>query len=257
MSLPLHAAGIYEGTHPESIFDYAISSYIPTISLLTERVKRSAQVIPEGDTGICLVSQAAAPGLPFIPGTRDEVARVAAIFNHEPDITVLRLEDGEATKTAALSAVRSHGWIHLACHGSQNPKEPLKSSFALADGRLELSTIIKNNSKDAEFAFLSACQTSTGDITLSEESVHLAAGMLVAGYRGVVGTMWSINDRHAPGVAEDFYRELLARSVDVGGKKRLVGEQAACALHYAVQRLRKRVGDSNYLVWVPYVHFGV
>ena len=131
------------------------------------------------------------------------------------------------------------------------------SGFSLADGRLELSTIIKSDFKHAEFAFLSACQTSTGDITLSDESVHLAAAMLVTGYRGVVGTMWSINDREAPEVAEDFYRELLARSGEVGGKKKLDGEQAAFALHHAVQELRKRVGDSHILLWVPYVHFGL
>jgi CHAT domain-containing protein len=133
----------------------------------------------------------------------------------------------------------------------------MKSGFALADGRLELSTIIKSNLKHAEFAFLSACQTSTGDITLSDESVHLAAAMLVTGYRGVVGTMWSINDREAPEVAEDFYRELLARSGEVEGKKRLDAEQAAYALHHAVQKLRKRVGDSNFHLWAPYVHFGL
>jgi CHAT domain-containing protein len=204
-----------------------------------------------------MVSQPEAPGLPPIPGTREEIARVAAIVEKEPDIKAVRLEDGAATKAAVLSAMGDHSWIHLACHGCQDPKEPLKSGFALADGRLEASTIIKHNSKHAEFAFLSACQTSTGDVTLSEESVHLAAAMLVAGYRGVVGTLWSINDRHAPDVAEDFYRELLDRSGKVEGKERLDGEQAAYALHYAVQRLRKRVGDSNYLVWAPYVHLGV
>jgi CHAT domain-containing protein len=153
--------------------------------------------------------------------------------------------------------MENHSWIHLACHGTQHPDEPLKSGFALADGRLELSTIIKYNLKHAEFAFLSACQTSTGDTTLSEESVHLAAAMLVTGYRGVVGTMWSIHDGHAPQVAEDFYSELLARSGEVEGRKRLDHEQAAFALHHAVQKLRKRVGDSNYLLWAPYVHFGL
>jgi CHAT domain-containing protein len=256
MSLPLHAAGVYEDPHPESVFDYAISSYIPTISIWTDRGQHSRKVSVES-TGICMVSQEAAPGLPHIPGTRKEIARVAAMVSSEPDVRAVRLEDGAATKAAVLAAMENHNWIHLACHGCQDPNEPLKSGFALADGRLESSTIIKHNSKYAEFAFLSACQTSTGDDTLSEESVHLAAAMLVAGYRGVVGTLWSINDRHAPDVAEDFYRELLARSRKVEGKMRLDGEQAAYALHYAVQRLRKRVGHSNYLVWAPYVHLGV
>ncbi|KAJ2933940.1 hypothetical protein H1R20_g3182, partial [Candolleomyces eurysporus] len=256
-SLPLHAAGIYETTNPdsESALDYAASSYIPTVSLLTERV-RNTRLTPADNAGICMLSQANAPGFEPIPGTKQEIDRVVATVSASL-IRSTRLEDDEATQSALLDAMENYDWIHLACHGTQDTEQPLESGFALADGRLELATIIKSNLKHAEFAFLSACQTSTGDVKLSEESVHLAAGMLAAGYRGVVGTMWSIIDRHAPQVAEDFYRDVLARSGDVGGRKRLDGEQAASALHHAVQRLRKSVGDSHYVAWVPYVHFGL
>jgi len=79
--------------------------------------------------------------------------------------------------------------IHLACHASQHTKTPLKSSIHLYDGPLELSEIVKKNLRKADFAFLSACQTSKGDTNLPEEVVHLASGMLTAGYRSVVGTM--------------------------------------------------------------------
>ena len=48
----------------------------------------------------------------------------------------------------------------------------------------------------ADLALLSACQTSAGDEKLSEEVIHLAAGMLAAGYRGAVATMWSIRDHN-------------------------------------------------------------
>jgi hypothetical protein len=40
-------------------------------------------------------------------------------------------------------------------------------------------------------------QTATGSQALQDESVHLAAGMLLAGYRGVIGTTWSIMDNDA------------------------------------------------------------
>lgn len=102
---------------------------------------------------------------------------------------------------------------------------------------------------------MSACQTSTGDETLSEEAVHLAAGMLAAGYRGVVATMWSIKDFYEPQIAEDFYANLTGQS------KSLSSDDAARALHYATQKLRKEIkpedSDSSLLVWVPYVHFGL
>jgi hypothetical protein len=45
----------------------------------------------------------------------------------------------------------------------------------LHDGGLELSEIIKMKLVGADLAYLSACQTSTGDEKLSEEAVHLAA----------------------------------------------------------------------------------
>lgn len=47
-------------------------------------------------------------------------------------------------------------------------------------------------SSGSSFAFLSACQMATGDEQLTEESVHVAAGMLLAGYGSIVATMWSI-----------------------------------------------------------------
>jgi CHAT domain-containing protein len=51
---------------------------------------------------------------------------------------------------------------------------------------LKLSTIITKQFLHADFAFLSACQTATGDEKLSEEAVYLAAGLLLAGYRNDV-----------------------------------------------------------------------
>ncbi|KAF8423746.1 hypothetical protein L210DRAFT_851318, partial [Boletus edulis BED1] len=40
-----------------------------------------------------------------------------------------------------------------------------------------------------------ACQTTMGDEVLIDEAMYIAAGMLFAGYKGIVGTIWSISDR--------------------------------------------------------------
>jgi len=151
----------------------------------------------------------------------------------------------------------THSSIHFACHANQNTSDPLKSGFALQDGYLELSTIIQKRLATADLAFLSACQTSTGDEKLSEEAVHLAAGMLAAGYRGAVATMWSIQDQYAPELAADFYAKLIE------GETTFNGEKASRALHYATGKLRMRLMKSetdieaSLLAWVPYVHFGL
>lgn len=113
-----------------------------------------------------------------------------------------------------------------------------------------LSSIIKLSLPHAEFAFLSACETATGDKLLEEESVHLAAGMLLAGYRGVIATMWSIMDNDAPQVAGDVYEHLFKTSPPDP-------TWAAEALHLAVRKLRESSGGKSFFSWVPFIHVGV
>jgi CHAT domain-containing protein len=141
-------------------------------------------------------------------------------------------------------------WLHLACHGIQVPNEPTKSAILLEDGHLTLEEIVKLDLPHAEFAFLSACQTTTGDERLSEEAVHIAGGMLLTGYRGVIGTMWSIQDELAPDVTNEFYRYIMR------GQERPDPRKAAEALHMSVQKLRKKPGV-RLTDWVPFVHLGV
>jgi CHAT domain-containing protein len=141
-------------------------------------------------------------------------------------------------------------WLHLACHGTQSPIEPTKSALLLRDGHLTLEEIIGLHLPKAEFAFLSACQTTTGDEKLPEEAVHIAGGMLLAGYRSVVATMWSIQDDLAPEVADEFYAHIMQ------SEERPDNRKAAEALHLSVQKLRRKPGIPL-TAWIPFVHLGV
>jgi len=169
----------------------------------------------------------------------------------------LCLKAEEATVSRVKEEMGSHSSIHLACHAKQDVGSPLNSGFYLHDGRLKLAEIMKLKIAHSELAFLSACQTSTGDENLSEEAVHLAAGMLAVGYRSVVATMWSIKDKYGPVVAEIFYQYLMDNRT-TPGKPRLDTANSARALHHAIQGIRGQVGDTErgLLTWVPYVHFG-
>jgi len=169
-------------------------------------------------------------------------------------VNPLLLEDCKATIEKVKTEMNSHGWAHFACHGVQDVHQPLESGLCLHDGRLGLIEIMKQRIPNPDLVFLSACQTSKGDLELSEEVVHLAAGMLAAGYRGVVGTMWSISDLHGPHFAMEFYQYLLRES----GSEGLNSTRAAHALDYATRTVRETLGEDNtaFLTWVPYVHFG-
>ncbi|KDR70421.1 hypothetical protein GALMADRAFT_144721 [Galerina marginata CBS 339.88] len=249
--LPIHAAGIYDGSTSSTLSDFAISSYIPTVKTLIERVKTPRNADTK-KAGLFMISQPDTPNQLPIPGTTKEVRAIQRLLEKK-GIRVLCLERASATVNHGIANMEKYSCVHFACHAFQNTEEPLKSGFILHDGRVELATVIQKHSVGADLAFLSACQTSTGDEKLSEEAVHLAAGMLAAGYRGVVATMWSIQDKYGPKIAEDFYANLIERPEGLGS------DAAARALHHATQNLRKILGDSesSLVCWVPYVHFGL
>ncbi|KAF8153825.1 CHAT domain-containing protein [Crassisporium funariophilum] len=262
--LPIHAAGDYarEGERPGiSISDFVISSYTPSVTALIERVKRARlrDISVEKGNGLLMISQPDTPGLPAIPGTEEEIT---AIREHltKNSVRFHCLEGRKATVNQVITDMETYNSVHFACHAIQNLAESLKSGFYLHDGQLELSEILKKQLPRADFAFLSACQTSTGDEKLSEEAVHLAAGMLAAGFQGVVATTWSIKDLYGPIVAGDFYNHLLSNGVSKEeGENGFSSVGAAHALHDATKRAREKLGDSesSLLIWVPYVHFGL
>ena len=140
-------------------------------------------------------------------------------------------------------------WVHFACHGIQDANNPAASGLCLAEQRrLQLSDVISLLRPRGGLAFLSACQTARGDEDLSDEATHIAAGMLYAGYAGVIGTMWSISDKHAPTVAKDVYEQLFSNGMEPDYR------EAARALHVAIGRLRD--GNIPFDDWIPFIHVG-
>jgi CHAT domain-containing protein len=239
--LPIHAAGLYDETEVgHKVSDYVVSSYCPTLSSLLE-VSRPNM---ESDWKMVAVAQPNTPGASSIPKTQEEVERIGLVGTGLPIVSLI----GEnATVNSVSNAMKDTHWIHLACHGQQYTGNAMESGLLLHDGKLKLSNLVREPLPHAEFAFLSACQTATGDEAIAEESAHLAAGMLLAGYRGVIATMWSINDHDAPQVAEDVYKRMLK-----DGKPNR--KEAARGLHEAVKRLRE--SGAGFLSWVPFIHVG-
>ncbi|KAF9007416.1 CHAT domain-containing protein [Cyathus striatus] len=245
--LPIHAAGSYgKGPDNEKIFVYVVSSYTPTLTALINSEKGS---ILGKTPSILAISQPATPGQKPLPSTTKEVESIKQ--HADPDHWTWL--DGPAAKVnEVLHNMETHNWIHLACHASQRADVPMHSAFFLEDGELRLSTIMEKSFKHTELAFLSACQTASGDEKRPEEAFHLAAGMMMAGYRTVLATMWSIRDRDAPVVADLVYSRLLGKD-GVGDGRR----EAAYALHQAVAHLRDKIGEKEFVAWVPFIHIGL
>ncbi|KAG2753856.1 hypothetical protein P692DRAFT_20828860, partial [Suillus brevipes Sb2] len=247
--LPLHAAGSYEKKGDSLSYIY-ISSYTPTLAALVrarQQVSRDAspqnflaigqKETQENTDGRKLeVLEFVAPELAVVA---KHLAPVVSSFTS--------LEDGDATVKAAVDALNHNQWLHLACHGVPNRKQPFESSFAMRDGPLMIKDIIRSDWQNPEFAFLSACHTTVGDEKSPDESIHLAAAMQFSGFRSVVGSMWAVDDKLAQKVVSAFYRNL------VDGSERLDCTRAAVALHKAVNQLRRVPLEQQ----IVFVHIGI
>ncbi|CAE6437583.1 unnamed protein product [Rhizoctonia solani] len=240
--LPLHAAGDYD--QPRSrVFDHVISSYTPTLTALLA----STPTVLDRDPKILAIGQTATLGHSHLPGTARELEHITVHTQGRAKYS--QLTESEATPTAVLDAMDDHDWVHLACHAHQNVLDPTKSGFFLHGGTLDLAAITRRSFRTKGLAFLSACQTATGDERLPDEAIHLASGMLMAGYPSVIGTMWSVVDDDAPFVADKVYEQLMKHGKIGNG-------EAGRALHDAVAGLREKVGEKNFAQWGPYIHIG-
>ncbi|KZV67577.1 hypothetical protein PENSPDRAFT_48735 [Peniophora sp. CONT] len=250
--LPLHAAGIYDAPRSRShkAYEYAVHSYTPSLSALAEAlVHRDIAGQARDRPSVFALSQPATPMQAPLPGTVAEIAAIRSVVGED---YITWLNGAEATTATVLMHIDKHPWVHLACHAVQDVKKPTQSAFMLQDGGLTLRMLMRRSAISGRkaLAVLSACQTATGDETVPEEAVHLAAGMLMTGFQSVIATMWSIGDKDAPIVMSAFYKYLLD---EAGGDS----AQSAHALHYAVKQLREEVGEKSFMQWVPFIHMGI
>ena len=207
--------------------------------------------LSSGDLRLLTVRQPSSDGLPHLSGVAIELEHIREIIRDSPSAQAILLESSDGTVEDVLSLMKDADWVHFACHGIQDARDPTESGLCLADGRrLKVSDIIALSRSRGGLAFLSACQTAMGDERLSDEAIHVAAGMLFAGYGGVIGTMWSISDKLAPEVAWDVYRQLFRNGT------RPDYREAARALHDAIGCLRES-GRAPFVTWLPFIHVGL
>jgi len=186
-----------------------------------------------------------------LPGVTEEIAFIQKMLGVE----ALILDESKATVDEILASLPTCSWAHFACHGVQDRDRPMDSGLLMWDRHLlTLSRFARSSLASAEFAFLSCCESATGSKQFPNEAMHLAAGLQFIGYRGVIGTMWSVGDKDALSVAMHIYGELF-KEKKKDGSSRASASKAALALHQAVLLLRSN--NVPLARWVPFVHFGL
>ncbi|MBL7517311.1 CHAT domain-containing protein [Frankia sp. CNm7] len=249
--LPVHAAGHHHtrfDPSPATVLDRAIASYTPTIRALAHA--RRASPLPGGsrvslqdDGRLVAVAMPHTPDAADLPGAQVETASLQARFSGQVDL----LTGPQATRQAVLGRLPTARWAHFACHGTVNLADPSASQLLLADHQTRPLTVLdvaRLRLRDAELAFLSACETARPGRRLTDEAIHLASAFQLAGYRHVIATLWPISDRHAVDIANDIYTTLATTG------------DAAAAVHTATRQLRG-LWARHPSVWASHIHVGM
>ncbi|KAJ6543151.1 hypothetical protein B0H19DRAFT_1077163 [Mycena capillaripes] len=221
IGLPLHAA---------DRTDQFIHSYTATLgSLLESQGKMSTSIQKVGVVGVTHTSMG---GGNYLRGVKREVQKIRSACDtggFEKSTTELSMASSRLPRNPRFNSTN---------------QEPLA-----ALGSLELETVLQIPLENSEFVFLAACQTAKGDAELTNESFHLSGGLIAAGFRSAVGTLWAMNDLDGPAVAETFYGHLFR-----DGRQPRPNECAE-ALQLAIRELRAK--GVPYERWIPFIHMGV
>jgi CHAT domain-containing protein len=247
---------VYDTEESCCLPDYCVISYTPTVGTLLSSRAGSVDVnVNRQNVKVLLASASEPRNLLALPAARQETEIVSKIVPGHLLLTSISDKHHECvpnwvdTAEDVLRLLPSATILHFACHGIQNTSNPLESSFVMHDRMVQVGDLVRLNLPNARLAFLSACETALGDLERPDEVLHLAATMLYAGFKSVVGTMWSMGDVDGPIVAEIVYRDLFA------GDGVLDFDVVPYALDTAVRKLRAQGLEPSR--WAPYIHIGM
>jgi CHAT domain-containing protein len=131
--------------------------------------------------------------------------------------------------------------IHIATHGHFRQDNPMFSGIRLGDSVLSLYDLYQLK-LPAELITLSGCATGLNVVAAGDELVGLARGLIYAGARSALLTLWDVQDRSTLEFMTSFYRNLS----DSGDKSQ--------ALKMASLALREQYPHPYY--WAPFILLG-
>jgi CHAT domain-containing protein len=134
----------------------------------------------------------------------EKEARIVASLFHEGRLLV----GAEATKPTVVELLNEYPLLHLATHGYLSEEAPLLSALMLADGASLSVYELMGLRLNADLVVLSACNTAQGKTTGGDDVLGLTRGLLAAGARAAVVSLWPVDDISTSLLMVKFYREL-------------------------------------------------
>jgi len=222
--LPFHA--LYDGRR-YLIDDFSIS-YAPSASVYYLCCSRPSAAR----------NQSLILGIPDsrAPHIYEEVCNVASVL---PNARIFIGPD--ATEDRLRLHAPSSRFIHVASHGLFRQDNPMFSSMRLGDSQLSLLDLYSMDFS-SDLITLSGCGTGLNAVVGGDELLGLVRGLLYAGTRAVLVTLWDVDDKSTAEFMKFFYGHLLSHP------------DKSHALQKAMQEVRERYPHPYF--WAPFALIG-
>lgn len=204
-------AALQSGSRSKYLVEEHTVSVSPTASLYIRCLQRQRelsgvepQVLAFGNPAF---DRSLFPGLQPLPRSEAEARKIVGTY---PAGKLILRE--AATRDRLMKEVGNWSVIHFGGHAVSNPGNPFDSALVLAPGATDSGVFYVRDLAGARLhgvrlMFLAACSTLLGDSVESGPSV--AAPLLAGGVPAVVGTLWSVGDQAAEGLAAGFHRRFM------------------------------------------------
>lgn len=131
-----------------------------------------------------------------------EAELVADIFSD-----ALLLTGSEATESRVEQLMENFDVLHFATHAVLSKESPLSSGILLANGEALTVYEFMNVKLKAELVVLSACQTGEGVVTGGDDVFGFTRGLLAAGTKSALVSLWQIDDLSTNLLISKFFYE--------------------------------------------------
>lgn len=120
---------------------------------------------------------------------------------------------GEQASIANLmNALPGATGLHVAAHGEFDPQRPQESGIVLRDGveirTLSLGDLQSAKLRNLELVTLATCRSASHAMLPGHERICLPTALLNAGARGVIASLWPIDDQGSVEIMTELYRRL-------------------------------------------------
>jgi CHAT domain-containing protein/predicted negative regulator of RcsB-dependent stress response len=181
-----------------------------------------------------------------LPSAEQEARDVATLLGTQANIRL------DATEKLIREQANFVDIIHIAAHGEFRAGNPLSTNLSLSqdatytyDGALEVREIYSlSMHQRSPLVVLSACNTVTGVLAEGDEFQGLTRAFLLSGARGVVASLWQVDDAATAALMVRFYNN------------RKAGMSDAAALQEAQNYIRQQPGWGNPRYWAAFIIVG-